>query len=160
LRPFTIKLEHADRTPADPPTIESTVTNWRTADTIPLGRDRSLRVVGIVVSAEDEPRDPPRRRDSPLRTRRLLETLREDDHPASVAHPLLPKRDCHWAFEIRTGADEARALFSRPCLHGLDELRREPLALESIRRAECFHMYSAIGAVGEHFPCRAVIRIG
>jgi hypothetical protein len=24
-------------------------------ETIPLGRDRSLRVVGIVVSAEDEP---------------------------------------------------------------------------------------------------------
>jgi hypothetical protein len=52
---FTIKLEQADGTPAEPPTIESTVTNWRTGDTIPLGRDRSLRVVGIVVSAEDEP---------------------------------------------------------------------------------------------------------
>ncbi len=52
---FTLKLEQADGTPADPPTIESTVTNWRTGDTIPLGRDRSLRVVGIVVSEEDEP---------------------------------------------------------------------------------------------------------
>jgi hypothetical protein len=35
--------------------MESTVTNWRTGDTIPLGRDRTLRVVGIVVSADDEP---------------------------------------------------------------------------------------------------------
>ena len=52
---FTLKLERADGTPADPPTIESTVTNWRVGDTIPLGRDRSLRVVGIVVSNDDEP---------------------------------------------------------------------------------------------------------
>jgi hypothetical protein len=52
---FTVRLEQADGTPADPPTMESTITNWRTGDTIPLGRDRSLRVVGIVVSAEDEP---------------------------------------------------------------------------------------------------------
>jgi hypothetical protein len=40
---FTIRLEHADGTPADPPTIESTVTNWRVGDTIPLGRERTLR---------------------------------------------------------------------------------------------------------------------
>jgi hypothetical protein len=52
---FTMRLEQADGTPVEPPTIESTVTNWRTGDTIPLGRDRSLRVVGIVVSDEDEP---------------------------------------------------------------------------------------------------------
>jgi hypothetical protein len=52
---FTVRLEQADGRPADPPTMESTVTNWRTGDTIPLGRDRSLRVVGIVVSEEDEP---------------------------------------------------------------------------------------------------------
>jgi hypothetical protein len=52
---FTIRLERADGTPAEPPTIQSTVTNWRTGDTIPLGREGTLRVVGIVVSAEDEP---------------------------------------------------------------------------------------------------------
>ena len=52
---FTFKLEQADGTPADPPTIKSTVTNWRVGETIPLRRDRTLRVVGIVVSAEDEP---------------------------------------------------------------------------------------------------------
>jgi hypothetical protein len=52
---FTFRLEQADGTPADPPTIESTVTNLRVGETIPIGRDRSLRVVGIVVSNEDEP---------------------------------------------------------------------------------------------------------
>jgi hypothetical protein len=31
------------------------VTNWRTGDTIPLGRERTLRVVGIVVTNEHEP---------------------------------------------------------------------------------------------------------
>jgi hypothetical protein len=31
------------------------VTNWRVGETIPIGRDRTLRVVGIVVSNEDEP---------------------------------------------------------------------------------------------------------
>jgi hypothetical protein len=41
---FQFRLEH-----------ESTVTNWRVGDTIPLGRERTLRVVGIVVSNEDEP---------------------------------------------------------------------------------------------------------
>jgi hypothetical protein len=49
---FTVKLEQADVTPAEPPTMESTVTNWRVGETIPIGRDRSLRVVGIVVSNE------------------------------------------------------------------------------------------------------------
>jgi hypothetical protein len=52
---FTFRLEQADGTPAEPPTIQSTVTNWRTGDTIPLGRERTLRVVGIVVTNEDEP---------------------------------------------------------------------------------------------------------
>jgi hypothetical protein len=52
---FTFKLEQADGTPADPPTIQSTVTNWRVGDTIPLGPDRTLRVVGILVSNDDEP---------------------------------------------------------------------------------------------------------
>ena len=52
---FTFKLERLDGTLADPPTIQSTVTNWRVGDAIPIGRDRTLRVVGIVVSNEDEP---------------------------------------------------------------------------------------------------------
>jgi hypothetical protein len=52
---FTFKLEQADGTPADPPSIRSAVPNWRVGDTIPLGSTRTLRVVGIVVSREDEP---------------------------------------------------------------------------------------------------------
>jgi hypothetical protein len=52
---FTIKLERADGTPAEPPSIGSTVTNWRTGDVIPIGAGRSLRVVGIVATNEDEP---------------------------------------------------------------------------------------------------------
>jgi hypothetical protein len=31
------------------------VPNWRVGDTIPLGRERAPRVIGIVVSNEDEP---------------------------------------------------------------------------------------------------------
>jgi hypothetical protein len=42
---FTIRLEQADGTPAEPPTMESTVTNWRVGETIPLRPDRTLRVV-------------------------------------------------------------------------------------------------------------------
>ena len=52
---FTFKLEQADGTPAEPPTIQSTVTNWRVGETIPIRRGRTLRVVGIVVSDDDEP---------------------------------------------------------------------------------------------------------
>jgi hypothetical protein len=37
---FTVKLEQADGTPAEPPTIESTVTNRRVGETIPIGRGR------------------------------------------------------------------------------------------------------------------------
>ena len=52
---FTFKLKQADGTPADPPTMQSTVANWRVGETIPLGRERSLRVVGIFVSNYDQP---------------------------------------------------------------------------------------------------------
>lgn len=34
--------------------MQSTVTNWRTGDTIRLGHGKTLRVVGIVVSNDDE----------------------------------------------------------------------------------------------------------
>jgi hypothetical protein len=51
---FTLRLERADGIPADPPSIKSTVTNWRVGETTPLGRDQTLRVVGIVVSNEDQ----------------------------------------------------------------------------------------------------------
>jgi hypothetical protein len=52
---FTVRLELADGTPAEPPSIGSTVTNWRTGDVIPIAADRSLRVVGIVARNEYEP---------------------------------------------------------------------------------------------------------
>jgi hypothetical protein len=52
---FAFKLEREEGTPADPPTLWTAVPNWSAGDTIPLGRERSLRVVGIVVSNEDEP---------------------------------------------------------------------------------------------------------
>ena len=40
------RLELEDGTPADPPTFETAVSNWRPGDTIPLGR-RMLCVVRI-----------------------------------------------------------------------------------------------------------------
>jgi hypothetical protein len=43
---FTFKLEHADGTPADPPTLHTAVPNWRPGDTIPLGH-RTLRVTDV-----------------------------------------------------------------------------------------------------------------
>jgi hypothetical protein len=52
---FVFRLEREDGTPADPPTFRTAVPNWRAGDTIPIGRDRTLRVVGIVARAEDEP---------------------------------------------------------------------------------------------------------
>jgi hypothetical protein len=42
---FTYKLEQEDGTPADPPTFRTAVPTWSPGDTIPLGRDRTLRVV-------------------------------------------------------------------------------------------------------------------
>jgi hypothetical protein len=42
---FAFKLEHEDGTPADPPSFHTAVPTWNPGDTIPLGRDRTLRVV-------------------------------------------------------------------------------------------------------------------
>ena len=50
---FRFKLERTDGTPADPPELTTAVPNWRQGDTIPLGADRTLRVLvrlGQVVS--------------------------------------------------------------------------------------------------------------
>lgn len=44
---FTFKLEHEDGRPADPPTLHTAVPNWRAGDTIPLGADRTPRVIEI-----------------------------------------------------------------------------------------------------------------
>jgi hypothetical protein len=43
---FAYKLERADGTPADPPTFKTAVPTWQQGDTIPLGKDRMLRVIG------------------------------------------------------------------------------------------------------------------
>jgi hypothetical protein len=42
---FAYRLEHEDGTPADPPTFKTAVPNWRPGDTIPLGREMTLRVI-------------------------------------------------------------------------------------------------------------------
>jgi hypothetical protein len=54
---YTFRLQQADGTPADPPTMRSAVWDWRVGHTIPVGRDRTLAVVGVVAGAEldDEP---------------------------------------------------------------------------------------------------------
>jgi hypothetical protein len=44
---FTFKLELEDGTPADPPTLRAAVPNWAAGDTIPLGAQRTLRVVRV-----------------------------------------------------------------------------------------------------------------
>jgi hypothetical protein len=54
---FTFTLEHEDGSPADPPTFSTVAPNWSPGDTIPLGRDRALRVVEIRPSPKPD-RDP------------------------------------------------------------------------------------------------------
>jgi hypothetical protein len=51
---FLFKLEMSDGTPAEPPTLSSTVQNWKAGDHIPLGR-RTLRVVGLRDDDADQP---------------------------------------------------------------------------------------------------------
>ena len=44
---FMFRLEFEDGTPADPPTFRSSDgISWNAGDTIPLGSERALRVVG------------------------------------------------------------------------------------------------------------------
>jgi hypothetical protein len=51
---FIYRLEHDDGTPADPPVLKTAVPNWRPGDTIPLGRDGTLRVVDVQGAAEPD----------------------------------------------------------------------------------------------------------
>jgi hypothetical protein len=48
---FTCRLEHEDGTPADPPTLHTVVPNWQAGHTIPLGRDKTLRVIDVRVDS-------------------------------------------------------------------------------------------------------------
>jgi hypothetical protein len=43
---FAYKLERAGGTPAEPATFKTAVPTWQQGDTIPLGKDRILRVIG------------------------------------------------------------------------------------------------------------------
>jgi hypothetical protein len=43
---FFFRLETADGSPAEPPTLHSAVPNWRAGDSIPFGY-KTLRVVGV-----------------------------------------------------------------------------------------------------------------
>jgi hypothetical protein len=54
---FQFRLEHADGTPADPPTLKAAVPDWRAGDVIALGAGRSLRVVQTRLK-EDPDGDP------------------------------------------------------------------------------------------------------
>jgi hypothetical protein len=51
---FTFKLENDDGSPAEPPTLATAVPNWGPGDTIPLGNDRTLRVIEVQDGAEPD----------------------------------------------------------------------------------------------------------
>ena len=51
---FLFRLETTDGVPAEPPTLTTAVPNWRSGDTIPLGR-RTLRVVSVRDDDADQP---------------------------------------------------------------------------------------------------------
>lgn len=55
--PFAYKLEREDGTPANPPSFRTAVSAWQSGDTMPLGRDRRLRVIAI--RAGEQPDDEP-----------------------------------------------------------------------------------------------------
>jgi hypothetical protein len=52
---FLFKLERTDGTPAEPASMTSAVPNMRPGDTIPLGRDRTLRIVRVRDDDADQP---------------------------------------------------------------------------------------------------------
>lgn len=54
---FAYRLELGDGTPADPPTLQAAVPNWRAGDVIALSAGRSLRVVDTQLR-EDSDGDP------------------------------------------------------------------------------------------------------
>jgi hypothetical protein len=54
---FAFKLELEDGTPAVPLTLKTVVPSWSAGDTIPLGRDRTLRVIEVRPAAGE--RDDP-----------------------------------------------------------------------------------------------------
>jgi hypothetical protein len=51
---FTFKLERLDRTPTEPPSIESTVHSGSPGDKIPLAPNRTLQVVRVRHTEPDQ----------------------------------------------------------------------------------------------------------
>jgi hypothetical protein len=51
---YHFKLRQAGGSPAEPPSMRSAILNWRVGDTIPIHRDRMLRVVGIEAGVDDD----------------------------------------------------------------------------------------------------------
>jgi hypothetical protein len=52
---FLFKLETKDGTPAEPASLATAVPNWRPGDTISLGANRALCVVGVRDDDADQP---------------------------------------------------------------------------------------------------------
>jgi hypothetical protein len=54
---FQFRLEHEDGTPADPATLKAAAPDWRPGETIPLGREKTLRVIEVPTRSdlEDDP---------------------------------------------------------------------------------------------------------
>jgi hypothetical protein len=52
---YSFRLQRTDGSPADPPTYRSSVLTWRQGDTIPVSRDRTLRVLGVRDEDADQP---------------------------------------------------------------------------------------------------------
>jgi len=50
--PIVYKLECKDGTPAEPPIFHTAVPTWGPGDIIPVGRDRTLRVIGCRFGSE------------------------------------------------------------------------------------------------------------
>lgn len=55
---FTYKLEQEDGTPADPPVLHTAVPTWDVGDTIPLTRDKTLRVIEVLLPGRDPDEEP------------------------------------------------------------------------------------------------------
>ena len=51
---FLFRLETPEGAPAEPPTLSSAIPNWRPGDTIPLGGNRTLRVIDTRPGAEPD----------------------------------------------------------------------------------------------------------
>jgi hypothetical protein len=51
---FAFKLELEDGRAADPPTLKTAVPKWNAGDTIPLGRERTLRVIDVPAGTDDD----------------------------------------------------------------------------------------------------------